>query len=117
MSNDYMNYDEKKLLINILILWEKIQSIDKNILIKTIKCLDKKEMIEFNNLLDNILDIKNKESNKIIAYYGAVTLNRLKHFGNIEITEPLFMSYELSIIDLYNPTEIERIYNEKIKEI
>lgn len=116
MLSDYMNYDEETLLINILILWEKIQSIDKNTLIKTIKCLNKKEILEFNNLLNNILNVKNKEFNKIIAYYGAVTLNRLKHFGNIEITETLFMSFELSIIDLYNPTEIEHIYNEKIKK-
>lgn len=53
----------------------------------------------------------NTFSSEQVACYGAIALYNLKKSGNLEITEPLFYSYILALIDLYSKEEIEEIYN------
>ena len=49
-----------------------------------------------------------------IASYGVVAKENLKNSGNLEITNKLFGEYILTLLDLYSPDEIEKIYEKCI---
>lgn len=42
--------------------------------------------------------------------YAAVAIHNFKISGNIEISEELFYSYVLALIELHSPEEIKKIY-------
>lgn len=113
---------------NSLILTEQIQTIDKSRLKSYIGALNSLEITEVNKALIISLGIRitNVNSNyseyqiltkNQISSYGAVTLNRLKNSGNTEITEKLFKSYMLTLLDLHEAWEIELIYSNLINSI
>ena len=51
---------------------------------------------------------------KQIASYGVVAKENLKNSGNSEITNKLFGNYILNLLDLYEPEEIEKLYEKYI---
>lgn len=49
-------------------------------------------------------------SKEQVAMYAAVAIHNFKISGNIEISEELFYSYVLALIELHSPEEIKKIY-------
>lgn len=135
----FIKGDIKKLPKNSLVLLEQIRVIDKERLRSYVSSLNSKEMLEVDKgiIISLGIDIDKatkdesyferialeKEektefiTRKQVASYGIVARENLKSSGNIEITNKLFGTYILTLMELYSPEEIEIQSDKIIKNI
>jgi mRNA interferase MazF len=111
-----------------IILTEQVRVIDKTRLkyyigtldIAELKAVDKALIIALGigKIRNNEIKINEKAlekeektefiTRKQIASYGIIAKEYLKNTGNLEINNKLFSDYMLTLIDLFNPEEIEK---------
>lgn len=99
-----------------VILLEQIRTIDKTRLKEYIGSLDFVDIKQMNKAIITTLGIdltlakEDKQetlSRKQIASYGIMAKENLKHAGNLEISNELFGDYILTLLELFEPNEIE----------
>lgn len=135
----FIKGDVKKLPKNSLVLLEQIRVIDKERLRSYVSSLNSKEMLEVDKGIIISLGIDIDKATKDESYferialekeektefitrrqvasYGIVARENLKSSGNIEITNKLFGTYILTLMELYSPEEIEIQSDKIIKNI
>lgn len=135
----FIKGDVKKLPKNSLVLLEQIRVIDKERLRSYVSSLNSKEMLEVDKGIIISLGINIDKATKDESYferialekeektefitrrqvasYGIVARENLKSSGNIEITNKLFGTYILTLMELYSPEEIEIQSDKIIKNI
>ena len=135
----FIKGDVKKLPKNSLVLLEQIRVIDKERLRSYVSSLNSKEMLEVDKGIIISLGINIDKATKDESYferialekeektefitrrqvasYGIVARENLKSSGNIEITNTLFGTYILTLMELYSPEEIEIQSDKIIKNI
>ena len=96
-----------------------MQEVDKGIIISLGIDIDKATKDE--SYFERIALEKEEKTEFItrrqVASYGIVARENLKSSGNIEITNKLFGTYILTLMELYSPEEIEIQSDKIIKNI